>query len=51
MAGMQHTLSATITKNRAAVTDLQPYLDTYAHLTAFPRGATWPSRTCTRRAA
>jgi hypothetical protein len=38
MAGMEHTLSATITKNGAAVTDLQPYLDTYAHLTAFHEG-------------
>lgn len=35
MAGMQHTLTATITKNGSPVTDLQPYLDTYAHLTAF----------------
>lgn len=38
MAGMEHTLSATITKNGAPVTDLQPYLDTYAHLTAFHQG-------------
>jgi hypothetical protein len=35
MAGMEHTLTATITKNGKPVTDLQPYLDTYAHLTAF----------------
>jgi len=38
MAGMEHTLRATITKNGAPVTDLQPYLDTYAHLTAFHQG-------------
>jgi hypothetical protein len=38
MAGMEHTLTATITKNGAPVTDLQPYLDTYAHLTAFHQG-------------
>jgi hypothetical protein len=38
MAGMEHILTATITKNGAPVTDLQPYLDTYAHLTAFHQG-------------
>lgn len=38
MAGMEHTLTATITKNGTPVTDLQPYLDTYAHLTAFHQG-------------
>ncbi len=38
MAGMEHTLTATITKNGKPVTDLQPYLDTYAHLTAFHQG-------------
>jgi hypothetical protein len=38
MAGMEHTLTATITKNGQPVTDLQPYLDTYAHLTAFHQG-------------
>jgi hypothetical protein len=38
MAGMEHTLTATVTKNGAPVTDLQPYLDTYAHLTAFHEG-------------
>ena len=38
MAGMEHTLTVTITRNGAPVTDLQPYLDTYAHLTAFHQG-------------
>ena len=38
MAGMEHSLTATITKNGTPVTDLQPYLDTYAHLTAFHQG-------------
>lgn len=38
MAGMSHTLSATVTRNGAPVTDLQPYLGTYAHLTAFHQG-------------
>jgi hypothetical protein len=37
-AGMEHPLTATITKNGSPVTDLQPYLDTYAHLTAFHEG-------------
>jgi hypothetical protein len=35
MAGMSHDLTATITKNGQSVTDLEPYLDTYAHLTGF----------------
>ncbi len=38
MAGMEHTLKATVTKDGMPVTDLQPYLDTYAHLTAFHAG-------------
>jgi hypothetical protein len=38
MAGMEHTLTAAVTKNGTPVTDLQPYLDTYAHLTAFHEG-------------
>lgn len=38
MAGMEHTLTAIITSDGAPVTDLQPYLDTYAHLTAFHQG-------------
>jgi len=38
MAGMAHRLTATVTKNGKPVTDLQPYLDTYAHLTAFHQG-------------
>ena len=38
MAGMAHQLTATITKGGKPVTDLQPYLDTYAHLTAFHQG-------------
>lgn len=40
MAGMAHPLTATITKDDRPVTDLQPYLDTYAHLTAFHEGDT-----------
>jgi hypothetical protein len=35
MATMTHALTITISKNGARVTDLQPYLDTYAYLTAF----------------
>ncbi|MFG2409533.1 hypothetical protein ACGFR8_35420 [Streptomyces brevispora] len=35
MAGMEHPLTVTVTKDGKPVTDLQPYLDTYAHLTAF----------------
>ncbi|MFC9929199.1 hypothetical protein [Streptomyces sp. NPDC127190] len=38
MAGMAHQLTATVTKDGRPVTDLQPYLDTYAHLTAFHQG-------------
>ena len=38
MAGMTHTLSATLSRDGKPVTDLQPYLDTYAHLTAFHNG-------------
>lgn len=35
MAGMAHPLTVTIAKDGKPVSDLQPYLDTYAHLTAF----------------
>ncbi|WP_438290889.1 hypothetical protein [Streptomyces sp. HUAS TT7] len=38
MAGMAHPLTVTVTKGGKPVTDLQPYLDTYAHLTAFHAG-------------
>jgi hypothetical protein len=38
MAGMAHQLTATVTRGGKPVTDLQPYLDTYAHLTAFHQG-------------
>jgi hypothetical protein len=38
MAGMEHTLTATVTKDGAPVSDLQPCLDTYAHLAAFHAG-------------
>jgi hypothetical protein len=38
MANMTHTLSVTVTKDGKPVTDLQPYLATYAHLTAFHQG-------------
>jgi hypothetical protein len=38
MANMAHPMTVTITKDGAPVTDLQPYLDTYAHLTAFHEG-------------
>ncbi|MFB7506551.1 hypothetical protein [Streptomyces broussonetiae] len=38
MAGMAHQLTATVTKGGKPVTSLQPYLDTYAHLTAFHQG-------------
>ncbi|WP_329373044.1 hypothetical protein OG896_38800 [Streptomyces sp. NBC_00669] len=38
MAGMEHPLTVTITKAGKPVTDLQPYLDSYAHLTAFHQG-------------
>ncbi|WP_232485891.1 hypothetical protein [Streptomyces fildesensis] len=39
-AGMAHPLTVTVTKSGKPVTDLQPYLDTYAHLTAFHEGDT-----------
>ncbi len=38
MAGMAHPLTVIITKDGKPVSDLQPYLDTYAHLTAFHEG-------------
>ncbi|MFC1437018.1 hypothetical protein ABUW04_02015 [Streptacidiphilus sp. N1-10] len=38
MAGMAHPLTVTITRDGKPVTDLEPYLDTYAHLTAFHQG-------------
>jgi hypothetical protein len=38
MAGMTHLLAITVSQNGAPVSDLQPYLDTYAHLTAFHAG-------------
>ncbi|MCM2419095.1 hypothetical protein [Streptomyces sp. RKAG293] len=40
MAGMEHPLTVNITQGGKPVTDLQPYLDTYAHLTAFHEGDT-----------
>lgn len=38
MAAMSHTLTITVTKNGQPVTNLQPYLETYAHLTAIHAG-------------
>ncbi|GAB2702194.1 hypothetical protein GCM10010442_20410 [Kitasatospora kifunensis] len=38
MAGMAHPLTVTISKDGRPVTDLQPYLDTYAHVSAFHEG-------------
>jgi hypothetical protein len=38
MTAMNHTLTVTVSKNGAPVTDLQPYLQTYAHLTAIHAG-------------
>ncbi|MFI9248696.1 hypothetical protein [Streptomyces sp. NPDC053069] len=38
MAGMAHPLTVSITKDGKPVTGLEPYLDTYAHLTAFHEG-------------
>lgn len=38
MAGMAHKVTATISKDGRPVTDLQPYLDSYAHLSAFHEG-------------
>jgi hypothetical protein len=35
MAGVEHELTVTISRNGRPVTDLHPYLDAYAHLTAF----------------
>ncbi|MGW6144754.1 hypothetical protein [Streptomyces sp. NPDC055140] len=40
MAGMAHPMTVTITKGGKPVTGLEPYLDTYAHLTAFHVGDT-----------
>lgn len=37
-AGRERPLTVTVTKAGKPVTDLQPYLDTYAHLTAFHEG-------------
>jgi hypothetical protein len=37
-AGTAASLTVTVTRNGKLVTDLQPYLGTYAHLTAFHRG-------------
>lgn len=38
MAGMAHQLTLHVAKDGRPVTDLQPYLDTYAHLSAFHAG-------------
>jgi len=38
MAAMSNTLTVTVSKGGRPVTDLQPYLDTYAHLTAIHAG-------------
>ncbi|MGW4822708.1 hypothetical protein ACWEP4_27875 [Streptomyces sp. NPDC004227] len=38
MAGMAHPLTVSVAKDGKPVTDLQPYLNTYAHLTAFHEG-------------
>jgi len=38
MAAMSHPLTVTISKDGRPVTDLQPYLETYAHLTAIHAG-------------
>ncbi|WEB44491.1 hypothetical protein MOV08_37870 [Streptomyces yunnanensis] len=35
---MAHPMTVNISKDGKPVTDLQPYLDTYAHLTAFQEG-------------
>jgi hypothetical protein len=37
-SGVAATLTVTVSKDGKPVTDLQPYLDTYAHLTAFHDG-------------
>ncbi|MFI9388266.1 hypothetical protein [Kutzneria sp. NPDC052558] len=38
MAGMTHTLTINVASNGQPVSDLQPYLDTYAHVSAFHAG-------------
>lgn len=38
MAGMNHDLTVTVTRDGQPANDLQPYLDTFAHLTAFREG-------------
>ncbi|MEU3352459.1 hypothetical protein [Streptomyces sp. NPDC037389] len=38
MAGMTHPMTVSVSKDGKPVTDLQPYLGTYAHLTAFHEG-------------
>ncbi|MEV5604711.1 hypothetical protein AB0L33_25055 [Streptomyces sp. NPDC052299] len=38
MSGMAHPLTVSVAKDGKPVTGLQPYLDTYAHLTAFHEG-------------
>lgn len=38
MHAMTHTLTIAVSKNGAPVTDLEPYLQTYAHLTAIHAG-------------
>lgn len=38
MAGMAHQLTVSVARAGRPVTDLQPYLGTYAHLTAFHEG-------------
>jgi hypothetical protein len=38
MAGTSHEFTVTVTMDGAPVTDLQPYLATYAHLTGFRQG-------------
>ncbi|MFI8499614.1 hypothetical protein ACIGFK_14095 [Streptomyces sp. NPDC085524] len=38
MSGMAHPLTVSVSKDGKPVADLQPYLDTYAHLTAFHEG-------------
>jgi hypothetical protein len=38
MAGMEHKLTFTITQSGSGVTNLEPYLDAFGHLTAFRAG-------------
>jgi hypothetical protein len=38
MTGVTHDLTVEVAKDGQPLTDLQPYLDTYAHLTAFHEG-------------